>query len=456
MNVSSSDPTNLPRHRPSSKELSCNTNDEDEVTPRRSFRKRIKKIFKKRKESRTGFQRKNSISSLKTDTRSIKSLGTIDLDQNNEFHGQTDDNGFGLFAYEDIDHFHSRPRCSSSASLRLNTGTDSTISFETKSQKSPALNSQESLSDTEVETRSKLETKQSQVVSKKKTAFGMNILNAELSFVDMDIFSQDISKLYQEGKQQFKLGCYDKALSIQTEALESVSVYTSKRSSREDYTDIDEFNNFSSHGEESTLSFERLEAMIRHEIAQIKYYQARENSSSSISFTKGNDDSLQTTDFSNNSQPRLSSNLSKLYDQVEYARCKVAFCNYEYYTSQLRDVEESSDKSDLNQIFNKLYILHNLGALCEKDLHRYEEALGYYKHALDIEETVWCAYKQMESEILEKEVESYFSSDDELKNIRIQLKDFAQRKNGTKRKIGRIHHTCLGRFDLALFSSVSS
>lgn len=455
MNVSSSDPTNLPRHRPSSKELLCNTNDEDEVTPRRSFRKRIKKIFKKRKESRTGFQRKNSISSLKTDTRSIKSLGTIDLDQNNEFHGQTDDNGFGLFAYEDIDHFHSRPRCSSSASLRLNTGTDSTISFETKSQKSPALNSQESLSDTEVETRSKLEMKQSQVVSKKKTAFGMNILNAELSFVDMDIFSQDISKLYQEGKQQFKLGCYDKAHSIQTEALESVSVYTSKRSSREDYTDIDEFNNFSSHGEESTLSFERLEAMIRYEIAQTKYYQAREKSSCSISFTKDND-SLQTTDFSNNSQPRLSSNLSKLYDQVEYARCKVAFCNYEYYTSQLRDVEESSDKSDLNQIFNKLYILHNLGALCEKDLHRYEEALRYYKHALGIEETVWCAYKQMESEILEKEVESYFSSDDELKNIRIQLKDFAQRKNGTKRKIGRIHHTCLGRFDLALFSSVSS
>lgn len=448
MNESSSDPTDLPRHRPSSKEVSCNINDEVEVTPRRSFRKRIKKIFKKRKESRTGVQRKNSISSLKTDTRSIKSLGTIDLDQNNEFYGQTDDNGFGLFAYEDIDHFHSRPRCSSSASLHLNTVTDSTISFETKSQKSPALNSQESLSDTEVEIRSKLETKQSPLVSEEKTAF------SELAFVDMDICSQDISKLYQEGKQQLKLGCYDKALSIQAEALELVSLYTSKRSSTEEYTDIDAFNNLSCCGEESSLSFERLEAMVRYEVAQIKYYQAREYSSSSTSLD--NEDSLQITDFAINSQPKLSSNLSKLYDQVEYARCKVAFCNYEYYTSQLRDVEESSDKSDLNQIFNKLYILHNLGALCEKDLHRYEEALGYYKHALDIEETVWCAYKNMESEILEKEVESYFSSDDELKNIRIQLKDFAQRKNGTKRKIGRIHHTCLGRFDLALFSSVSS
>jgi hypothetical protein len=121
-------------------------------------------------------------------------------------------------------------------------------------------------------------------------------------------------------------------------------------------------------------------------------------------------------------------------------------------------VEESQDRSDTNQIYNKLYILHNLGSLCEKDLHRYDEALVFYRHALDIEERVLRVYRDHIPDGVEVGgIEQNHNDDDDIATeVDFHVNDFVQRIRCTKRQIGRIQHTGLGRFDLALLSSVST
>jgi hypothetical protein len=96
---------------------------------------------------------------------------------------------------------------------------------------------------------------------------------------------------------------------------------------------------------------------------------------------------------------------------------------------------------------------------------------------LDIEERVLKAYKDAEkrvnmameqrkggTEMRQKEGErigggetQHQLTDDETSSeIVFLVDDFVQRIRCTKRKIGRIHHTGMGRFDLALLSSVST
>ena len=135
---------------------------------------------------------------------------------------------------------------------------------------------------------------------------------------------------------------------------------------------------------------ERLDVMIRYELANIEYTIVRENAST----VTGNGDDDVHDGRHQAIGDSTSAMLSQLYSEVEYAKCRIAMVNYQYYKRELTAVENSNDGSDLNQIYNKLYILHNLGKLCDEDLHLYDEALKYYQHALSIEKAVLDAFQK--------------------------------------------------------------
>jgi tetratricopeptide (TPR) repeat protein len=404
------------------------------IQPKTSIKKIIKRIFK-----RKGSRHSNQEDTAQTGDRSIKSLGTIELDNSKDM--SEDDCGFGLYAYEDIDRFHNA-RYSSHSSFSL----DTVRLYRAASSRFPDLdeNSVSSLCsapDTIPEHEQEQEEDQEEAwneanVPLKETKTKDHGLTRDSDSdsltksaapqdldTEMEMLSNRLSNLFQEGKEQFELGCYEKAWEIQIEALAYVSSYWFETQGQ--HYDQDQ--------QDASLSFfARQDAMIRYELAKITYYETREQS--------------------NTTSPAYHIRLlSKLHDKVENARCKLALRNYQYYISQLRGVEESMDRSDLNQVYNKLYILHNLGTLCEKDLHRYKEALRYYNHALRIEEKVWIIYMNESKE----EIENDGDADDGV-GMSAHVKDFAQRRRCTRRKIGRIQHTCLGRFDLALLSSIAA
>jgi tetratricopeptide (TPR) repeat protein len=329
--------------------------------PRRSLTKRLKTIFKRPPRRRSFFSSTQA---------SIKSLGTIDLSQNNE----VDDCGW--YDYDDMDAFQtnitSLERIPSDRIVQTRSTTDENSSFHSSSEE-------------EVETNSE------DYTSADSTSPGIHITE----------LLNRISTLYHEGKKHCDQGQYQNAWTTQMEALESISASNQRDSS----------------------FFTRQDAMIRYELAKIKYATVVE----SIACPMEDDDRTE---------------LSRLHDQVQNAKCKVSLRNFEYYQSQLDAAgEESEDSSDLNQVYTKLYILHNLGKLCDQDLHRYEDALQYYRRALRIEESVLRTYKDTDN------------GPDDLD--RDNMREFTLRVRNTRKKIGSIHYTS-GRFDLALLSSVSS
>lgn len=489
-------------------------------------------------------RRRNSFSSA-TET-SIKSLGTIDLNHSNSLLDDGDEEGLGLYAYDDIEKFHncggsslsllllaSSSLSSSSSSSRggvvessnndnddddldgtiqqtmmqgqqypsvpqeniavmQQQGNDvvtpamvmTTVEKETRvvqtqqeedvrSGDSQLFEEQQSMEypgdcsggkiDNEMESKQSLSDGNVDVMesdSKKESLYKEQVLidhadpndntnkNAKLSSTkrtdasvlllsEKEMLYHQLSDLYEEGKKQLESGVYEKAWDIQRKALSLISSYRTSTLNVMTTT-----HNMEHVWETELESFcARQEATIRYELAKIKYLHARE------------------TIHYHNDDVRYQMHLSRLDDLVENARCKVALCNYEYYTAQLRAVEESQDRSDMNQIYNKLYILHNLGSLCEKDLHRYDEALVFYRHALDIEERVLRVYRDhiIPDGVEVGGIEQDHNDDDDIATeVDFHVNDFVQRIRCTKRKIGRIQHTGLGRFDLALLSSVST
>lgn len=418
-----------------------------EVPPKnKSIKKRIKRIF-----TRTKQRRNTDPFSTRLCDKSIISLGTIDLDNNNEDFDLNDDGcGFGLYAYDDIDRFHNA-RCSTHSSFSLDParGLHRSVSFNLADQLADPLmigndtTTVATASDVAAE-RMKMneQDKVSDAVpcrneSEKQNNFLSTVTPQDINF-EIELVSNRLSNLFREGKEEFKNGFYHKAWEIQTKALSLL--VSSQWMDHEDQGRRDNDN------DNDPLSFfARQNAMIQYELAKIKYHQAREQT---------NTVSAAATDTSSSYHVRLST----LHENLKNTQCNLALRNYQYYTSQLRQVEESTDRSDTNQIYNNLYILHNLGTLCEKDLHRYKEALGYYNHALRIEETVWRAYSEAElvKEKMENDANALEGDGEDGVGVSAHVKDFAQRIRGTRRKIGRLQHTCLGRFDLALFSNISS
>jgi tetratricopeptide (TPR) repeat protein len=487
-------------------------------------------------------RRRNSFSSA-TET-SIKSLGTIDLNHSNSLLDDGDEEGLGLYAYDDIEKFHncggsslsllllaSSSLSSSSSSSRdgvvessnnddnddddldgtiqqtivhgqqylsvpeeniavmQQQGNDvvtpaivmTTVEKETRvvqhqqggvgSGDSHPFKEQQSMEypgdcsggkiDNEMESKQTLFDGNVDVMesdSKKESLYKEQVLidhadpndnsnnprlsstkinaSSALLLSEKEMLYHQLSDLYEEGKKQLESGVYEKAWDIQRNSLSLISSYRTST-----LNVMTTMHNMEHVWEAELESFcARQEATIRYELAKIKYLHARE------------------TIHDHNDDVRYQMHLSRLDDLVENARCKVALCNYEYYTAQLRAVEESQDRSDTNQIYNKLYILHNLGSLCEKDLHRYDEALVFYRHALDIEERVLRVYRDHIPDGVEVGgIEQNHNDDDDIATeVDFHVNDFVQRIRCTKRKIGRIQHTGLGRFDLALLSSVST
>eukprot|EP00557_Chaetoceros_sp_GSL56_P000395 CAMPEP_0176503724 /NCGR_PEP_ID=MMETSP0200_2-20121128/15528_1 /TAXON_ID=947934 /ORGANISM="Chaetoceros sp., Strain GSL56" /LENGTH=542 /DNA_ID=CAMNT_0017903059 /DNA_START=621 /DNA_END=2249 /DNA_ORIENTATION=+ len=516
------------------------------TTPgKKPLKKRIKQLFQRSSSSASSFSRisntsntstsynrpyrrtrRNSFSSLMTE-KSIKSLGTIDLNHSNSLLDDGDEEGLGMYALEDIEKFHN---CGGSSCLSLLLLVSSTTTQDHdgngKSGESEdnvddhgriMMPSQESIPEdydngqqqnedsvlsTTNDSSSTITTtthgqKQRQDHSSgnslsldKKTHHNKTFMdnnplhdnNEAKKFPsttsllsENEVLYHQLSELYQEGQKLLEHGWYDKAWDIQKKALACISSY--RIMSTMGTATIPQDKRQEKDAEVASFCA-RQEATIRYELAKIKYLHARESSHDRY------DDA------------NYQGYVSRLDELVENARCKVALCNYEYYTAQLRAVEESQDCSDMNQIYNKLYIVHNLGSLCEKDLHRYEEALVFYQHALDIEERVLRAYRdraaalvagggrgrgrggggKASSEVLEKDLmddgqekkkereggqergrkEHCHEDDDNIADIDFHVNDFVQRIRYTKRKIGRIQHTGMGRFDLALLSSVST
>lgn len=194
-----------------------------------------------------------------------------------------------------------------------------------------------------------------------------------------------LTSMYVQGKEFYSQGLYEKAWSIQSKVMESVMV------------------------ENESGTFNRQQAMVAHELAKIKYAMYMES------------------DHDHDQQ-----HLIELHNRVENTKCKVSLQNLTFYQHKLREME-SQDTFDISQINERLYILHILGQLCEKDLHRYEEALEFYQRALSIEDQLQQTYRGSTENSLE-------------------MKEWAARVRHTSKKIGSIHYT-MGRFDLALFSS---
>eukprot|EP00553_Chaetoceros_curvisetus_P014317 CAMPEP_0204639286 /NCGR_PEP_ID=MMETSP0717-20131115/42390_1 /ASSEMBLY_ACC=CAM_ASM_000666 /TAXON_ID=230516 /ORGANISM="Chaetoceros curvisetus" /LENGTH=579 /DNA_ID=CAMNT_0051659327 /DNA_START=11 /DNA_END=1747 /DNA_ORIENTATION=- len=175
--------------------------------------------------------------------------------------------------------------------------------------------------------------------------------------------SNRLSYLYTLGKKLRSQGLYDKAKAAYTEALNilhNANVNVNANASA------------STPSSSSPSSYTTQKAMIRYELAKLKFAQYMEEN--------GNDhhteESRQT--------------LSRLMQHVEIMRCKVSLQNLEFYQGQLHNMDTRVEKEDFrldyHQVMERLNILHTLGKLCEKDLHRYEDALVYYQRALNIEE----------------------------------------------------------------------
>ncbi len=246
--------------------------------------------------------------------------------------------------------------------------------------------------------------------------------------------SNRLSSLYDLGKKLRSQGLYDRARSAYTEALNILHNASANAS-------------LSTPSSSSSSSYTRQEAMIRYELAKIKFAHYVEQN--------GNDhhteESRQT--------------LSRLSQHVEIMKCKVSLQNLEFYQGQLHSMDTRVEKEDFHldyhQVMERLNILHTLGKLCEKDLHRYEDALVYYQRALNIEEQMRNSWqKQMANAKTNQGSASGSGSGsgsmDDGRNVQsdVELKEWSVRVRHTRKKIGSIHYT-LGSFDLALFSSFS-
>lgn len=205
----------------------------------------------------------------------------------------------------------------------------------------------------------------------------------EKSFDPDETDNRSAEDLYEEGKLLFSQGNLQEALICQIKSLNILSL--------------------------SLDPHQRQEAMVRHELAKIEYSIATE--------VNGNDSTLHNSPMT----------LRKLRDAVENTKCHMALQNLKYYQDKLLSLEAQVIHE--RDVYDMLDILHMLGQICEKELHRLEQAQFYYKRALSIEE-------QMLGHMIG-------DGDEE------STKEWARRVKKTRRKFGGIHYQ-VGRFDLAM------
>lgn len=351
VNVGSDEKTSLP---PSNRNL-------PDPPHKKSLKKRIKKMFKKRSPRRQSLNGSTAGVSVKS-MQSLLSLGTIDLSNHNDIDE--------LDSYEYDDAFYS---CYG--------GKDS---FRTDAE-SPLKGTSENAS--------------GQSPPYKNDSDSSPRPNQDSNKSADDILNHHLSDLYNQGKAYYSEGLYEKAWGSQIDALRCLSEPGNDRT--------------------DGSSLARQEAMIRYELAKIKY-----------------DKFVETADHMDGLDR---AHLSRLSTKVENCKCKVSMQNLSFYQGQLANIEKNATQKSTgireNDAAEKLYILHTLGKLYDKDLHRYEEALKYYNQALQIEEPIL--------QILRETGEEQ------------EISEWTLRVRKTRRKIGSIHYTS-GRFDLALFSSFSS
>ena len=270
-----------------------------------------------------------------------------------------------------------------------------------------------------------------------------------------------VANVFCEGKRLYDEGKYEKAYAMQLEALAAISPRLSVAPSLRAPDNDNDYQSSIDNCPTRTRKKEpqapvsgsaRQYAMVRFEIAKIEYAIARESTPTIPHPHLGVQSSDEALASTSSNQLSVTSELSRLHNQVENAKCKIALANYQYYRRELLTIEESSCGSDcdLDQIYNRLHLLHNLGKLCDQDLHRFDEALVYYQHALRIEESVLDAIGNLNY----KNAATDSTSQDK-PITRNYTREFSHRARGTRKKIGSIHYTS-GRFDLALLSSFST
>ena len=239
--------------------------------------------------------------------------------------------------------------------------------------------------------------------------------------------------MFQKGKGLYTNGSYQEALRTQKDALKVVhrkGLFAKKN--------MDLFHEIQGKKFNSPLH-QRQKAMIQYEIAKIDFVIYKEEA---YCVSDSNED--------------VQRKLSRLFDKMQDAKCKVSLQDMIYYQDQLshmeKDYMERQSDQDTKLPFDKFYtyqkieILNTLGKICHKDLHRYEDALRYYKVALELE----CYFlnhitRATNDNNHEKKDDSYYETEVETWKIKIRQ---------TKRKIGAIHYMN-GRFDMALLSSFS-
>ena len=245
------------------------------------------------------------------------------------------------------------------------------------------------------------------------------------------IHDEQIISLFQTGKELYANGSYKHALSVQKDALKLVQ---RKGSSAERDTE-----NLSLQHDRKFVDahlYQRQKSMIKYEIAKIKFVICKEHSYKN---------SLDTDD--DDAQSRL----SYYFDKMQDAKCKISLQDLNYYQNLLAQLEsdymnkhQEKTKLPFDQGFicQKIEIFHVLGKTCQKHLHKYEDALRYYKVALELECYVL-------NHLLRR------SSDcDDNKEIQDEIDEWKINIRQTKQKIGAIHYLN-GRFGMALLSSFS-
>lgn len=359
----------------------------------------------------------------------LATLGTIELNSLDELKFGLDD--------DEVDDNHGLSSCGSAMQLTqmgaLVCGDDSDDRFERYS----SLGSLSSKSQGEVADKAKgdIVLKDKYLPKEYTVSFEVGLKQYKKNIPEEKItdYEERIISLFQTGKELYANGSYKHALKVQKDALRIIhrkGLYAKK-----------EMDLSWQHGKQIDVHKQQ-KAMIQYEIAKIEFVIYKEQSYNNSS---DSDDDTQ-------------SRLTQLFDRMQDAKCKVTMQDLIYYQDLLAQIESDDRtyntmaKSDQEakppfhkaRMCQKIEILNNLGKICQKFLHRYEDALRYYKVALELE----CCYLNHIMHETDNENENNNSNKgDEIDEWKMKIRQ-------TKQKIGAIHYVN-GRFDMALLSSFS-
>lgn len=301
--------------------------------------------------------------------------------------------------------------------------------------------------------------------------------------------NERIFTLFRCGKEYYASGAYEDALQVQKEALQLIYHIAKEK----DYQ--------KNSGTDYTINFDknllqRQAAMVKYEIAKIKFVIYKENQYH---------ESAAEVSPSSSSSPNYDADarLSFLFDKMQHAKCLVSIQDFVYYRDQLAIMdqenfgcnpspkstkksaihntadsadsaasannnanitkqnqqqtnnncklstqtnEQSIQSFDTKKIAQKIEILNALGKLCHKDLHQYEDALRYHCEALELE----CAIVAFLIGHKNDENATCTSALD----VAEEIQEWKMKIQQTKKKMGAIYYLS-GRFDMALLSSFS-